>query len=172
MLFRSICAVLAVLSILLGALAVPRTEAPYAPTIFIADETGTAWSDQENLPVFYNDKFGDSVIAPGMSGSYRFVFENKNDDAVEFSLGFSEMNEYGIGLGYRLVRDGSPVTLSEGFVKPEELGADGMTLQAYSSTLFELQWYWVENDEIDTAAGEADAIYTLTISFTAAVAGQ
>ena len=70
------------------------------------------------------------------------------------------------------MRDGSPVTLSEGFVKPEELGADGMTLQAYSSTLFELQWYWVENDEIDTAAGEADAIYTLTISFTAAVAGQ
>lgn len=167
-----ICAALAVLSILLGALAVPKTEAPYAPTIFIADETGTAWSDQENLPVFYNDEFGDSVIAPGMSGSYRFVLENKNDDAVEFSLGFSEVNEYGIGLGYRLVRDGLPVTLSEGFVKPEELGADGMTLQAHSSALFELQWYWVENDEIDTAAGEADAIYTLTISFTAAVAGQ
>ena len=120
-----ICAALAVLSILLGALAVPKTEAPYAPTIFIADESGTAWSAQENLPVFYNDEFGDTVIAPGMSGSYRFVFENKNDDAVEFSLDFSEANEHGIGLGYRLVRDGSPVTPPVGFVKPEKLGADG-----------------------------------------------
>lgn len=167
-----ICAALAILSILLGALAVPKSETPYAPTIFIADETGTSWSDQENLPVFYSGEFGDSVIAPGMRGSYRFVFENNNDDAVQFSLDFSEENEHGIGLGYRLVRDGAPLTPSEDFVGTEALGADGLTLEAHSRTLFELQWYWEDNDEIDTVAGEAGAIYTLTIRLTASVVGQ
>lgn len=82
---------------------------PYAPTIFLTDEEGTHWSEQEDLSVFFNEEFGDAVIAPGMSGAYRFVFENANEDAVEYSLTFREENEYGIALKYRLVRDGAPL---------------------------------------------------------------
>lgn len=58
--------------------------------------------------MFFNEEFGDAVIAPGMSGAYRFIFENANEDAVEYSLTFREENEYGIALKYRLVRDGAP----------------------------------------------------------------
>ena len=166
-----LCAALALLAVLLGALAVPHSAEPYAPTIFLTDEEGTHWSEQEDLSVFFNEEFGDAVIAPGMSGAYRFVFENANEDAVEYSLTFREENEYGIALKYRLVRDGAPVT-GEEYLPAGELGVTGLTLEARSSALFELQWYWEHNDEADTAAGAAGASYTLHIGLTAAVRGQ
>ena len=121
--------------------------------------------------MFFNEEFGDAVIAPGMSGAYRFIFENANEDAVEYSLTFREENEYGIALKYRLVRDGAPVT-GEEYLPAGELGVTGLTLEARSSALFELQWYWEHNDEADTAAGAAGASYTLHIGLTAAVRGQ
>ena len=142
----------------------------YAPVIFAADADGTAWDETENLDVFFNERFGDSVIAPGQDGSYRFTIENQNDDTVEFSLDFSEKNPYGIDLVYRLVRDGSYIAGAGGYVPCEELGVDGMTLEARSSTVFELQWLWRDNDPADTAAGENEGDYTLFISFSAFVA--
>ena len=142
------------------------------PTIFITDANKTHWNEQENLDVFYNKQFGDSVIAPGMRGAYYFLFENVNKDAVEFSLDFSEKNEHGIGLVYRLIRDGDPVMRTEEFVSAEELGVEGLTLEAHSTARFELQWYWIHNDEADTAAGAAGAVYTLTIRLTASVVGR
>ena len=166
-----LCAALALLAVLLGALAVPHSAEPYAPTIFLTDEEGTHWIEQEDLSVFLNEECGDAVIAPGMSGAYRFVFENANEDAVEYSLTFREENEYGIALKYRLVRDGAPVT-GEEYLPAGELGVTGLTLEARSSALFELQWYWEHNDEADTAAGAAGASYTLHIGLTAAVRGQ
>ena len=168
----AICVVFAILSVLFASFAVSKSEVPYVPTVFITDENKTHWNEQENLDVFYNKQFGDSVIAPGMRGAYYFLFENANKDAVEFSLDFSEKNEHGIGLVYRLIRDGAPVMRTEEFVSAEELGVEGLTLEAHSTARFELQWYWIHNDEADTAAGAAGAVYTLTIRLTASVVGR
>ena len=165
-------AVIAVLAVLLGALAIPQTAEPYAPTIFLTDEEGVHWEEQEDLPVFVNETFGDSVIAPGMSGSYRFIFENANDDTVTFSFTFTEENEHGIELVYRLVRDGAYVSGTDGYVTAEELSVSGLTLEANSGTMFELQWYWRHNDAADTAAGEAGATYVLHIGFEASVVAE
>ena len=165
-------AVIAVLAVLLGALAIPQTAEPYAPTIFLTDEEGVHWEEQEDLPVFVNETFGDSVIAPGMSGSYRFIFENANDDTVTFSFTFTEENEHGIELVYRLVRDGAYVSGTDGYVTAEELSVSGLTLEANSGTMFELQWYWRHNDAADTAAGEAGASYVLHIGFEASVVAE
>ena len=46
-----------------------------------------------------------------------------------------------------------------------------MTIEAGSSTIFELEWRWLDDDEADTAAGENGADYTLRITFTAFVRG-
>lgn len=147
-----------------------RTEnTNYAPVIFLASEDGTSWSDTENLPVFANDTFGDSKIAPGMSGCYRFTFENQNKNALVYSLTFSEENEYSISILYRLKRDGAYICGAEGYVDAEELSIDDLTIEAKSSSVFELEWYWEHNDEADTAAGENGAIYTLAISLLAQV---
>ena len=154
----------------LSAYLMSRSQDLYAPVLFIADEEGVSWEETENIPVFMNESFGDTVIAPGMSGSYRFVFENRNENALDFSFAFSEENEYGIGLVYRLKRDGVYIS-GEEHAATDDLGVSGMTIEAHSSSVFELEWQWLHGDEADTAAGENGAQYTLHISFSAAVAG-
>lgn len=162
-------ALLTAFSVLLGLYCAGRSVgADYAPVLFVADAEGTQWSEEENLPVFFNEKFGDTKIAPGMRGSYRFVLENRNADALVFSLAFSEENEYGIGLVYRLSRDGALIAGGAEYRAADALGISDLTVEAWSSTVFELEWYW-QDGEADTAAGENEAQYTLTIAFTAAV---
>ncbi len=141
----------------------------YVPVIFIASKDGTSWEETEDLPVFVNDTFGDSTAAPGMKGSYKFSFQNKNEDALLYSLTFSEVNEYEIGMSYRLKRDGAYISGTEGYVSARELSKAGLTIESLSSTVFELEWYWQDNDANDTQAGENNASYTLTISLSAQI---
>ena len=166
-----ILAIATVLSVVLGAYFLNRS-VDYAPVLFIAHEDGTQWEDEEELPVFVNETFGDAKVAPGMEGSYRFSLRNDNDDALVFSLLFEEENEYGIGLVYKLKRDGVYVSGAEGHLSPGELGVTEMTIEARSTTVFEIEWYWAHNDEADTAAGEAAADYTLHIAFSAYVSDR
>ena len=166
-----ILAIATVLSVVLGAYFLNRS-VDYAPVLFIAHEDGTQWQDEEDLPVFVNETFGDAKVAPGMEGSYRFSLRNDNDDALVFSLLFEEENEYGIGLVYKLKRDGVYVSGAEGHLSPGELGVTEMTIEARSTTVFEIEWYWAHNDEADTAAGEAAADYTLHIAFSAYVSDR
>lgn len=165
-----ILAAATVLSAVLSSYFLSRSEnSDYAPVLFIAHEDGTQWQEQENLPVFLNERFGDSVIAPGMNGTYRFTLRNDNRHALVFSLAFDEENEYGIGLGYKLKRDGVYIAGEAGHLQAPQLSVADMTIEAHSSTVFEIEWYWRDNDAADTAAGENGADYTLHISFTASV---
>lgn len=167
-----ILAVATVLSVLLSSYFLSRSgDGDYAPVLFVAHEDGTQWQDSENLPVFMNDTFGDSVIAPGMEGTYRFTLRNDNAHALVFALTFAEENEHGIGLCYKLKRDGAYVSGADGHIAVHELGVSDMTIEAGSSTIFELEWRWLDDDEADTAAGENGAEYTLRITFTAFVRG-
>lgn len=165
-------ALVAVLSALLAAYFTPKSESPdYAPTLFVADN-GTEWNENRNLPVFFNEKFGDSAIEPGQSGVYAFTFENRNPDALEFDLEFSCINEYGIELVYRLKRDGAYIVGGTDRVVAEGLTCENLTIEGESATVFEIEWYWRHNDGVDTAAGENQAVYTLNIRLIAWVGGQ
>ena len=168
-----IALLLAFVTALTFAICAARTEssenaiADYAPVLFVADEKGTEWAETESLSVFYNDEFGDTVVVPGMYGSYRFVFENRNDNALEYSLTFGENNDFGLKMAYRLKRDGAYISGVSDYVEPDALGQDSLTIEARSSTVFELEWHWADNDFADTAAGEEGAVYVLTILFSA-----
>lgn len=158
------------LTIILSAYFLTRSEnSDYAPVIFIASEDGTSWEDAEDLPIFFNETFGDTKVAPGMKGTYRFTFENRNKNTLDYSITFSEENEYGIAILYRLKRDGAYISGTEGYVTPEQLSMEGLTIEARSSSVFELEWTWKDNDAADTQAGENEAVYTLSISFSAQV---
>ncbi len=133
------------------------------PTLFIADKQGNNWNETKDLPIFFNEKFGDTVIEPGQEGSYAFVFENRNEVALLYALEFSCENEYGINLVYRLKRDGAYVAGNDGWVALDRLHTDELQIQARSSALFELEWKWEHNDPVDTAAGENGAMYKLFI---------
>ena len=162
-------ALITALTCILCAWALTRSESPYAPIIFATEEDGTNWEDREDLSVFYNQTFGDKVIVPGMTGAYRFRMQNNSPDPIVYSLTFSETNEYGIAMRYRLKRDGVYIAGEEGYVTVEELCLEDLSVEEESITLFELEWIWAHNDPVDTVAGENEAMYYLHIDFLAEV---
>ena len=162
-------ALITALTCILCAWALSRSESPYAPIIFATEEDGTNWEDREDLSVFYNQTFGDKVIVPGMKGAYRFRMQNNSPDPIVYSLTFSETNEYGIAMRYRLKRDGVYIAGEEGYVTVEELCLEDLSVEEESITLFELEWIWAHNDPVDTVAGENEAMYYLHIDFLAEV---
>ena len=162
-------ALITALTCILCAWALSRSESPYAPIIFATEEDGTNWEDREDLSVFYNQTFGDKVIVPGMTGAYRFRMQNNSPDPIVYSLTFSETNEYGIAMRYRLKRDGVYIAGEEGYVTVEELCMEDLSVEEESITLFELEWIWAHNDPVDTFAGENEAMYYLHIDFLAEV---
>lgn len=171
LIIAAVLALVVLLSALLAAYCTPKSESPdYAPTLFIADEGGE-WDETRNLEVFFNEKFGDSVIEPGQSGTYAFTFENRNADVLEYNLEFSCVNEYGIELVYRLKRDGAYIAGVPDSVIAEGLSCENLTIEGNSSTVFEIEWYWRHNDAVDTAAGTNSAQYTLNIRLVAWVKG-
>ena len=144
------------------------TSMDHVPVLFVADRDGTAWEDGRDLPVFYNERFGDRIIAPGQTGAYAFSIKNDSDDGVTYHLDFTAENPAGIRLHYRLLRDGDYI--GDGLYHlPEDLLCQGMTLSAGSSSVFLLEWWWEDDADIDTAAGLSQASYVLSINFSATV---
>ena len=68
---------------------------------------------------------------------------------------------------YRLKRDGAYISDENNFVTAEQLSQQTLSIEANSSTIFELEWQWQHNDATDTVAGENSATYSLHIAFTA-----
>ena len=171
-------AVLTVLALITGitgiisACCLARSAADYVPVIFITDEEHNSWELFENLPVFQNERFGDRAIVPGMRGTYRFLFENRNPNALTYAVSFGEENEHGIRLRYRLKRDGAYVSGAERYVGIDSLSVSELTIQPDSSAFFELEWFWEDDDPVDTEAGENAAVYRRTIRLSAAVLGE
>lgn len=141
-----------------------------APVFFIVEDTDerASWSDMEDIPLFYGDGGYDEIV-PGMRGSYRFLFVNENEHSLRFAFTFDEENEYAIDLCFRLKRDGAYIRGEEGYIGPEDLSFADFTIEAQSESLFEVEWYWRDNDPVDTVAGENSAIYRLLIEFNAEV---
>lgn len=143
------------------------------PIFFIVEDTEerTGWTEYEDIPIFYNEQFGDRLALPGTKSVYRFRFINNNAHALRFSFTFREENDYGIEMVYSLRRDGAYIAGGEdAYVTAPELSFAGFTIEGGSESLFELCWYWKDNDPVDTNAGENEAIYRLNIEFNAEVA--
>ena len=143
------------------------------PIFFIVEDTEerTGWTEYEDIPIFYNEQFGDRLALPGTKSAYRFRFINNNAHALRFSFTFREENDYGIEMVYSLRRDGAYIAGGEdAYVTAPELSFVGFTIEGGSESLFELCWYWKDNDPVDTNAGENEAIYRLNIEFNAEVA--
>lgn len=57
-------------------------------------------------------------------------------------------------------------------VGTEDICVYDMTIEPNSTTVFELEWLWKDNDEVDTEAGQNEATYVLHIAFSAYVGRQ
>lgn len=145
-----------------------RSDADDVPVIRITDVEGTDWKYIENLPIFENDYFDREAILPGMRGEYRFILENCNDYALTYAIACTEENDFEIDIRYRLMRDGHHLAGEEGYEETEALHFEELTIEANSSAFFVLEWYWADDDPIDTEAGENGAEYTFTFAVEAA----
>ena len=145
-----------------------RSDADDVPVIRITDVEGTDWKYIENLPIFENDYFDREAILPGMRGEYRFILENCNDYALTYAIACTEENDFDIDIRYRLMRDGHHLAGEEGYEETEALHFEELTIEANSSAFFVLEWYWADDDPIDTEAGENGAEYTFTFAVEAA----
>ena len=143
-----------------------RSHEDAIPVIRIADTQGNDWAYTEDLPIFYNDYFNGTTVAPGMSGSYRFFIENCSDFPLAYTVSCSEVNDFGIRIRYRLTRDGYPIT-GEEYLPVGEMQWEDLTIETHSSAFFVLEWYWEDDDPVDTTAGENGATYTFTLSVSA-----
>lgn len=151
-----------------GSFFVIRSDADDVPVIRITDVEGTDWKYIENLPIFENEFFDTNTIVPGMSGSYRFILENLNDYALTYAISCTEENDFEIDIRYRLMRDGHYLAGEEEYEETEALHFEELTIEANSSAFFVLEWYWADDDPIDTEAGENGAEYTFTFAVEAA----
>ncbi len=149
---------------------VGQTDESELPTAFVYDSEGSDWSDNESIPVFYNEDFGTAKVAPYSSGSYSFVLSNTSGFALEYSIVLDEVNEYDIAMCYRLKRDGDYVV--DEYSRTSDFVCSSLTIESNSTHYFELEWYWDGdvNDYNDTLAGSSGAIYTLIISVSASSA--
>ena len=145
-----------------------RSEADDVPVIRLTDAEGTDWKHIENLPIFENDYFDREAILPGMRGEYRFILENCNDYALTYAISCTEENDFDIDIRYRLMRDGNYLAGEEEYEEIEALRFEELTIEANSMAFFVLEWYWADDDPIDTEAGENGAEYTFTFAVEAA----
>lgn len=168
--FLMLLAFLLLVTIITGVVSsffVLRSNADDIPVFRITDTEGTDWEFIENLPIFENDYFDVDAIVPGMSGSYRFILENLNDYSLDYDLVCTEENDFGIDIRFRLLRDGHYLTAEEGYDDIENMDYD-LTIMGGSSQYFVLEWYWADDDPVDTNAGENGAEYTFTLTINAA----
>lgn len=139
----------------------------YIPTIFITEDGGSEWIDDEYIDVFENGKYNGNKIHPGMEGEYLFRFENRNANRLNYNMTFTEENEYSMNMGYRLRFDNVYVLGNEDtYISIDELKLEDAIIASGSSAIFTLEWKWIDGTG-DTEAGMNEATYTLHITLDA-----
>lgn len=127
--------------------------------------SGSEWNIDIGLPAAWGDAEGE-LIAPGMSGEYRFTIRNGSPVDVSGVFRFEEDNEAGIDMLYRVRQDGKLIS-SEEFVPLAEIELSPAYLSSDSTSAFVLEWYWSHNDPVDTWVGENGAYYAVGLAFRA-----
>lgn len=127
--------------------------------------SGSEWNIDIDLPAAWGDAEGE-LIAPGMSGEYRFTIRNGSPVDVTGVFLFEEDNKAGIDMRFRLRQNGELIS-SEEFVPLDELELSSAYLSSDSTSAFVLEWYWSHNDPVDTWVGENGAYYAVELAFRA-----
>ena len=138
--------------------------------IEITDENGATWKNN-NLQIFKNEKFdGEKKIAPNSKGTYQFYIKNQVGSNITYNISLlDEMNHF-VNMKYKLkLNDVYICGNKDEYVGIDELNIDNIVLTKDSTTLYTLEWYWEDNDELDTYVGSLkdDQYYTLNLSIQA-----
>lgn len=127
------------------------------------------WSELKQLDIFRNKYFNDeSIIAPGVDGSYNFTVENESDSKFEYDVVFIEENKYNVTMVYKLKVNGNYLAgNSNEWVKYDKLNRSKMIINANSIDLYTIEWKWQDAPN-DTEVGQTEgANYKMNIQVNA-----
>lgn len=113
------------------------------------------------LNIFNNEKFeGEKIIAPHSQGTYKFYIKNKSNRDINYNIKFSDEMKKFVNMKYRLKIDNIYIRGNEeGYTTIENLDVNNVTVPKDSINMFTLEWYWEDNDELDTKVGTSDERY-------------
>lgn len=136
------------------------------PTIKVSDDENKKIDDTD-LNIFANVKFnGKSKIAPKSNGEYKFVIENVSDTTLVYDIDFKDIMSNPINMKYKLKIDNVYIRGNEDeYIDINELSVDDIVVLKDSNNIFILEWYWEDDDKVDTYVGslESDEYYTLEL---------
>ena len=136
------------------------------PTLTIRDNGGE-WGAEGDI-----DIFGDSLLAPGSSGTYEFAIENPTQTRLRYTITLEVSRGEGltpVPLEYELKMNNAAIAGGAG---QGTLTVKDLLFEPESSHLFTLGWEWPAegNDGQDTQVGAEGGDLTLTVTVTAQVA--
>ena len=135
--------------------------------IEITDENGATWKNNK-LQIFKNEKFnGEKIIAPKSKGTYKFYIKNKVGNDITYNISLLDEMSHFVNMKYKLkLNDVYICGNKDEYVGIDELNVDNIVLTKDSTTLYTLEWYWEDDDELDTFVGslEDDQYYTLKLN--------
>lgn len=114
------------------------------------------------LNIFNNEKFdGKNIIAPHSYGKYQFYVSNISKKDVKYSMKFSDEMKKFVNMKYRLKIDNVYIRGDENnYTTIDNLDVDEIVVLKDSTNIFTLEWYWEDNDSLDTTVGsEKDTQY-------------
>ena len=113
------------------------------------------------LNIFNNEKFeGKKIIAPHSQGTYKFYIRNKSNRDINYNIKFSDEMKKFVNMKYRLKIDNIYIRGNEeDYTTIENLDVNNITVPKDSINMFTLEWYWEDNDELDTKVGTSDERY-------------
>ena len=137
--------------------------------IEIADENGLNWKNNE-LQIFKNQEFGgEKKIAPNSKGTYKFYVKNQIEDNIKYNICLLDEMSHFVNMKYKLkINDVYICGNKDEYVGIDEMNVENVVLSKGSTTLYTLEWYWEDNDELDTYVGSLDGqYYTLKLNIQA-----
>ena len=119
------------------------------------------------LNIFKNKDFNnEKIIAPHSKGTYKFYIQNKTNTDVIYNIKFSDEMQNFINMKYRLKLDNIYIKgNSENYVSLDELELSNIIILKASTNFYTLEWYWDDNDKLDTFVGsqEEDNHYEINL---------
>jgi len=143
----------------------PNNNFEYNSIILLENDMQKIKNNQLNI--FKNKDFNnEKIIAPHSKGTYKFYIQNKTNTDVIYNIKFSDEMQNFINMKYRLKLDNIYIKgNSENYVSLDELELSNIIILKDSTNFYTLEWYWDDNDKLDTFVGsqEEDNYYEINL---------
>ena len=143
----------------------PNNNFEYNSIILLENDMQKIKNNQLNI--FKNKDFNnEKIIAPHSKGTYKFYIQNKTNTDVIYNIKFSYEMQNFINMKYRLKLDNIYIKgNSENYVSLDELELSNIIILKDSTNFYTLEWYWDDNDKLDTFVGsqEEDNYYEINL---------